>query len=102
MEFILDPQKQKFEIGQLVRASSKMARSYYACWNQDSDGCMYYPPYGRRNLSDPTVSNLRAHDVGVVIKTAKPVYSAHYFVEVKFLQSGTTMIVKQDHLKSVK
>lgn len=88
-------EKQKFKVGDLVRGSSCLNCSYYSIWTEEE----LHRPYGRKRVTGNKRWSWCNTDVGIITRIAKPGTCQNYYVEVRFLQSGDTVILTQRQLK---
>lgn len=87
-------EKQKFKVGELVRASSCLNRSGRTKWDNED-----YPPYGEFWITGHYRFAWQHKDIGIVTRIHKPIAYQNYWVQVHFIQTNIKIILKQRELK---
>jgi len=91
------PDKAKFKLGDLVRASSCLAYTAYTIWRGTP-----HRPYYQMNIKHDLRLKLTNTDIGIVSLVGRPYLSASNYYKVHFLQSNITMILPERQLKRAK
>lgn len=87
--------KTKFQVGDLVKASSKITKGVYTKWGK-----------GNRPMNCVLINNelkktLQNDDVGMIVMKKKSWYNKMEY-EVKFMKTELTIIVPEEQLKWAK
>jgi hypothetical protein len=87
--------KSKFQVGDLVKASSKITKGVYTKWGKANR------PIDCTLINDELKKTLQNTDVGMIVEKKKSWYGRMEY-EIKFMKTGLTIILPEEQVKWAK